>query len=74
MRNMHKHPLIFLRGLKGSELEAILDFVYLGHTQVYNAKCVVFGDDKCYNEELTHPGEECNNVYRFWGFANDDAS
>ena len=30
----HKHPLLFLKGIKKSDLEAILEFVYLGRTKV----------------------------------------
>ena len=36
-RNKHspKHPIIFLRGVKPTELKAIVDFIYHGETNIY---------------------------------------
>ena len=34
-RNKHPHPLIYLRGFRSDEFEAILDFLYFGETNVY---------------------------------------
>ena len=34
-KNSHAHPLIYMRGMKLVDLEAILDFLYLGETNVY---------------------------------------
>ena len=34
VKNVHKHPLIYLRGLKLSDLAAIMDFIYLGQSEV----------------------------------------
>jgi hypothetical protein len=34
VKNPHQHPLIYLRGLKMAELKAILNFIYLGQTEV----------------------------------------
>ena len=31
----HPHPLIYMRGVKSVDLNAILDFVYCGETNVY---------------------------------------
>jgi hypothetical protein len=32
--NKHSHPMIYMRGLKAKELEAIVDFMYLGEANV----------------------------------------
>ena len=34
IRNPHQHPLIFLSGVKYSELKSLLNFMYLGQTEV----------------------------------------
>ena len=34
-RNKHSHPLIYMRGLKANDLEAILDFIYLGEDNIH---------------------------------------
>ena len=34
-RNNHAHPLIYMRGLKSEDLEAIIDFLYCGEANVY---------------------------------------
>ena len=34
-RNKHAHPLIYMRGMKSEDLVAILDFLYLGETNVH---------------------------------------
>ena len=33
-KNKHPHPLIFMRGLKSKDLEAVVDFLYHGETNV----------------------------------------
>ena len=33
-KNPHPHPLIYLRELKMEDVKAIVDFIYLGHTEV----------------------------------------
>ena len=33
-RNKHTHPLIYMRGVKSQNLEAIIDFLYFGETNV----------------------------------------
>merc|ERR1739842_163590 len=35
-RNPHKHPLLYLRGTRKKDLEALLCFIYSGETQVIN--------------------------------------
>ena len=34
-RNKHSHPMIYMRGLKAKDLEAILDFIYHGEANIY---------------------------------------
>ena len=34
-RNKHPHPLIYMRGMKSEDLEAIVDFLYYGEASVY---------------------------------------
>merc|ERR1712051_430962 len=35
VNNPHSHPLLYLRGIKQTELEAILKFMYFGETQIF---------------------------------------
>ena len=34
-RNKHSHPMIYMRGLKAKDLEAIVDFIYYGEANIY---------------------------------------
>ena len=34
-QNKHAHPLIFMRGIKHQDLEAVMDFLYYGEANVY---------------------------------------
>ena len=34
-RNKHSHPMIYMRGIKAKDLEAIVDFMYLGEANIY---------------------------------------
>ena len=34
-RNLHPHPLIYMRGVKSEDLSAIVDFLYFGETSVF---------------------------------------
>ena len=34
-RNKHPHPLIYMRGVTGSNLEAMVDFVYRGEADIF---------------------------------------
>ena len=34
-RNKHPHPLIYMRGLKSEDLQAIIDFLYCGEANVF---------------------------------------
>ena len=33
--NNHSHPIIYMRGLKAKDLEAIMDFIYQGEANIY---------------------------------------
>ena len=33
--NKHSHPIIYMRGLKAKDLEAIMDFIYQGEANIY---------------------------------------
>jgi hypothetical protein len=33
--NKHSHPMIYMRGVKAKDLDAIVDFIYLGEANVY---------------------------------------
>ena len=35
VNNPHSHPLVYLRGIKQTELQAILKFMYFGETQIF---------------------------------------
>ena len=34
-RNKHRHPLIYMRGLKSEDLVAMIDFLYFGEANIY---------------------------------------
>ena len=34
-KNKHSHPMIYMRGLKASNLMAIVDFIYLGEANIF---------------------------------------
>ena len=40
--NKHSHPMIYMRGLKPNDLEAILDFIYKGEANVYQEDLSTF--------------------------------
>merc|ERR1739838_416826 len=35
LNNPHSHPLLYLRGIKQTELQAILKFMYFGESQIF---------------------------------------
>ena len=37
-RNKHTHPLIYMRGLKSEDLEAVVDFLYYGEANIFEEK------------------------------------
>ena len=41
-RNQHQHPLIFMRGMKSSELVMLLDFMYYGEIEIGQVQKVRF--------------------------------
>ena len=40
--NQHNHPLIYMRGIQANDLEAIVDFLYHGETNVYQENLDAF--------------------------------
>ena len=38
----HSHPLIYMRGMKSSDLTAVVDFIYLGETNVFQGQLESF--------------------------------
>jgi hypothetical protein len=40
--NKHSHPMIYMRGLKAKDLEAIVDFIYLGEANIYQEDLEAF--------------------------------
>ena len=34
-RHKHAHPIIYMRGIMGKDMEAILDFIYYGEANIY---------------------------------------
>ena len=42
LEHSHSHPLIYLRGIRHAELQAILKFMYLGETQLYEERIKEF--------------------------------
>ena len=41
-KNKHPHPLIYMRGIKIEDLEAIVDFLYYGEANIYEEDVVRF--------------------------------
>ena len=40
--NKHSHPMIYMRGLKAKDLEAIIDFIYQGEANIYQEDLETF--------------------------------
>jgi hypothetical protein len=34
-RNKHSHPLVYMRGMRSEDLVAVIDFIYLGETNIF---------------------------------------
>ena len=41
-KNPHSHPLIYLKGIKASDVEAVLDFIYQGEVNIEEANLKIF--------------------------------
>ena len=41
-KNPHSHPLVYMRGVKHQDLSAIIDFIYLGETEVMKENLETF--------------------------------
>merc|ERR1719427_1437432 len=42
VNNPHSHPLLYLRGIKQTELQAIIKFMYFGETQIFENRITEF--------------------------------
>ena len=42
LNNPHQHPLIYLRGVKQQEMQAILQFMYLGEANIFQGRISQF--------------------------------
>ena len=40
-KNKHSNPMIYMRGVKAKELEAIVDFIYYGEANIYQAHSLI---------------------------------
>ena len=58
-RNKHSHPLIYMRGLKSEDLEAVVDFLYYGEANIFEEKLHNF---LAIAEELKLKGLEGGNT------------
>ena len=63
-RNKHPHPLVYMRGMKSSNLLAILDFLYRGEANVFQGDLDSF---LAIAEELQLEGLMGNSEERFGG-------
>ena len=43
-KNLHSHPLVYMRGVEGRTMEALLSFIYRGEAKVLEADINVFLD------------------------------
>ena len=41
-RNKHTHPMVYMRGVKSHEIQAILDFIYCGEANVFEVNLEAF--------------------------------
>ena len=56
-KNKHSHPMIYMRGMKSSELLSIVDFLYYGEANVYQESLDTF---LAIAEELQLKGLQCS--------------
>merc|ERR1712212_45176 len=73
VNNPHSHPLLYLRGIKQTELQAILKFMYFGETQIFEKRINDFvsvakdlevkeiSEEQEETEEDSDPGMNSNN-------------
>ena len=67
--NKHPHPLVCMRGLKSSDLVAIVDFIYFGETNVYQENLDSF---MAIAEELQLKGLRRNSNRQVEGIITDE--
>ena len=65
VNNPHPHPLLFLRGIKHAELQAILSFMYTGQTKIFKNRINEFlnitRDLQVQGHDKTNEGQFQNN-------------
>ena len=61
-RNMHPHPLIYMRGVKSEDLSAIMDFLYQGEANIKTYWPA--GGGRGQNPENTAQGNSGQNAIR----------
>ena len=65
-KKKHAHPLIFMRGVKSEELEAIIDFLYNGEANVFqqNLESFLALAEQFQLKGLTGKKSELNETYQ----------
>merc|ERR1712212_830756 len=71
VNNPHSHPLLYLRGIKQTELQAILKFIYFGETQIFENRINDFVSvakdlevKEISEEQDDEEGEEQSNTFQ----------
>ena len=59
-KNMHSHPMIYMRGIKAKDLVAIVDFIFHGEANIYQEDLAGF---LAIAEELQLKGLEGDNTF-----------
>ena len=62
--NNHHHPLIYMRGVNSEDLAAIIDFLYLGETNIYQEKLDSFLTIANELQLKGFTGEPENSIYK----------
>ena len=62
LNNPNPHPIIYLNGVKRFELEALLQFIYLGNTKLYQSRIEKFFDN-CRDLEIKQLSQPVINNY-----------
>merc|ERR1711910_156346 len=79
INNPHSHPLLYLRGIKQTELRAILKFMYFGETQIFENRINDFVSvakdlevKEISEEQDDEEDEEQSNTYQAEKTVNED--
>ena len=68
LNNPHPHPIIYLNSIRGLELDSLLQFIYLGKTQIHQIEIGKFYENvrdlqiKLLNQPLIDDDDELNDV------------